>query len=68
MVTFLFHSIETERELCRLLFYHLHTAGVFPFCFHSIPYVQTRQYTTPMPIDCEVQKNSCGKPNFLSCQ
>ena len=26
-----FRSVETERELCRLPFYHLHTTVAFPF-------------------------------------
>ena len=31
-------SVETECELCRLPFYHLHTTVAFPFCFRSIPF------------------------------
>ncbi len=33
-VSVLFCSVETECELCRLPFYHLHTTGVF--LFHSV--------------------------------
>ena len=51
-----FCSVETELELCRLPFYHLHTAGVFPFrvgqpCASVLIANVTLQYAMPMPVD-----------------
>ena len=37
-VMFPFRSVETERELCRLPFYHLHTTVACLFRFRSIPF------------------------------
>ena len=61
-MTLPFRSVEMEREFCRLPFYHLHTAGVFPFrvgqlCTSVLIANVTLQYATPMPVDREVQKN-----------
>ena len=61
MVTFPFRSVETERKLCHLPFYHLYTAGLFPFhvgqlCTSVLIANVTLQYATPMPVDRVVQK------------
>ena len=67
-MTFLFHSVKTEHELSHLLFFHLPTVGVFPFhvdqlCASAL-IANTVQYTTPMPIDREVQKKKGSYPGF----